>query len=181
MDEAGIADGKAGDFRHDLQDHVKLRTSLFLKQRFKRCPWRDDAPRNHLKRRPFTAARGACDEIEHPVKLFFWRHVRALNGFQRLETHEVLMSPDQDRFKQSLAASEVIVDRRDIDLRFFGDFLIFRLRKTVFREECESGLQNPFLSFVTIDRVFRIESFGIASTFVISVSFILCGIDYTLI
>lgn len=60
------------------------------------------------------------------------------------------MSPDQDRFKQSLAASEVIVDRRDIDLRFFGDFLIFRLRKTVFREECESGLQNPFLSFVTI-------------------------------
>ena len=60
------------------------------------------------------------------------------------------MSPDQDCFKQSLAASEVIVDRCDIDLRFFGDFFIFRLRKTVFREERESGLQNPFLSFVTI-------------------------------
>lgn len=45
------------------------------------------------------------------------------------------MSPDQDCFKQSLAASEVIVDRCDIDLRFFGDFFIFRLRKTVFREE----------------------------------------------
>lgn len=91
------------------------------------------------------------------------------------------MSPDQNRFKQSLAAAEVIVDRCDIDLRFFGDFFIFRLRKTVFREERESGLQNPFLGFVTIDRVFRIESFDIACTFVISVSFILCGIDYTLI
>ncbi len=60
------------------------------------------------------------------------------------------MSPDQNRFKQSLAAAEVIVDRCDIDLRFFGDFFIFRLRKTVFREERESGLQNPFLGFVTI-------------------------------
>ena len=84
------------------------------------------------------------------MELFFRRHIRALNGFQRLETHEVLMSPDQNRFKQSLAAAEVIVDRRDIDLRFFGDFLIFCLRKTVFREERESGLQNPFLGFVTI-------------------------------